>query len=133
MEVRFLNDDDYETLVTWWGDNRFPAPTRDMLPENGTCGVMVYKGDVEICAGFIYFTNSSMAWCEYIVANFHYRESDRQEAIRKLINTLTLVAKDKGFKVVYTSLQSESLMVNYEKCGYIKGSSNCTEMVKRLQ
>lgn len=132
MEVRFLKEDDYDTLVKWWEDNRFPAPSRDMLPENGTCGIMVYKDDVEICAGFLYLTNSSMAWCEYIVANFHYRDDDRQEAILKVIDTISLIAKDRGVRVMYTSLNRDSLINSYKKCGYITGSGKCTEMVKKL-
>ena len=102
MEVRLLTDDDYNTLSSWWKDWRWTAPPRDMLPENGLGGIMVHKDGEEICAGFVYFTNSSAAWLEFIVSNFNYRQDDRQEALRFLINVLTEMIKDKGsYKYIY--------------------------------
>ena len=57
MDVRYLIDSDYEILVDWWKDWRWDAPPRDMLPQDGVGGLMVSKDGVDICAGFIYFTN----------------------------------------------------------------------------
>jgi hypothetical protein len=134
MEVRLLNGNDYETLSSWWRDWRWtPPPPADMLPENGTGGVMVSKDGVEICAGFVYFTNSKAAWIEFIVSNFQYKENDRHEALEFLINVLIELVKDAGdFKYIYTSLKSKSLIDRYSNCGFIKGDSNCQEMVKIL-
>jgi hypothetical protein len=133
MEVRFLNDDDYKTLSSWWEDWRWTPPPIDMLPQNGKGGVMVFKDGVEICAGFVYFTNSKTAWIEFIVSNFHYREDDRHEALEFLINVLTEIIKETGdFKYIYTSLKSKSLVDRYSNCGFQKGDGNCQEMVKIL-
>ena len=104
-----------------------------MLPQNGTGGVMVYKGDTEICAGFVYFTNSKTAWIEFIVSNFQYKDKDRHEAIEMLINVLTKIVQDMGeYKYIYTSLKSKSLIDRYANCGYQLGSTNCNEMIKVL-
>lgn len=133
MEVRFLTDDDYNTLSSWWKDWRWTPPPSDMLPQNGKGGVMVYKDGVEICAGFVYFTNSKTAWVEFIVSNFHYREDDRHEALEFLINVLIDIIKETGdFKYIYTSLKSKSLIDRYSNCGFQKGDSNCQEMVRIL-
>ena len=106
---------------------------RDMLPENGLGGIMVHKDGEEICAGFVYFTNSSAAWLEFIVSNFNYRQDDRQEALRFLIDVLTEMIKDKGsYKYIYTSLKSKSLIDRYSECGFQMGSTNCNEMIKVL-
>ena len=81
----------------------------------------------------MYFTNSSAAWLEFIVSNFHYREDDRQDALRFLINVLTQLIKDKGsYKYIYTSLKSQSLIERYSECGFEMGSTNCNEMIKVL-
>jgi hypothetical protein len=104
-----------------------------MLPEEGKGGVMISKDGVEICAGFVYFTNSKTAWIEFIVSNFHYRENDRHEALEFLINVLIEMIKENGnFKYIYTSLKSKSLIDRYSNCGFQKGDSNCQEMVKIL-
>jgi hypothetical protein len=133
MEVRFLKENDYDTLSKWWKDWRWTPPPADMLPQNGIGGVMVYKGDTEICAGFVYFTNSKTAWIEFIVSNFQYKDKDRHEAIEMLINVLTKMVQDMGeYKYIYTSLKSKSLIDRYANCGYQLGSTNCNEMIKVL-
>ena len=133
MEVRFLNEGDYDVLSSWWKDWRWTPPPRDFLPQDGTGGMMASKDGVDVCAGFIYFTNSKTAIIEFIVSNFQYKNKDRKEAIEFLINTLTEVAKEtNGCKYIYTSLKNESLINSFSACGYQTGSTGCIEMIKTL-
>lgn len=132
LKIRKLTDEDFNTLNEWWRDNRFPTPPKDALPENGTGGIMIHKNGVDICAGFIYFTNSKIMWIEYIVANFDYRETDRKHAINVLISELCGIGKRKGFKYAYTSLKNENLIKRFEEVGFTKAYSNTTEMVVTL-
>jgi hypothetical protein len=132
MDVRLLELQDYDnTLTKWWSDWKWEAPSIDFLPGNGTSGVMVSEDGVDICAGFIYLTNSKCAWCEFIVSNFHFKDKEkRKEAMLLLITSLTGIAEDKGCKYVYTLLKNKSLISHYKTCGYQEGSKNCLEMVK---
>ena len=133
MDIRLLEESDYDNILAkWWEQWKWTPPAKDMLPENGTGGIIVSNKGVDICAGFIYFTNSKMAWIEYVVSNRDYKESDRSEAIELLINTLCILVREKGFKYIYTSLKSQPLVNKYEKCGFSKGDSNCQEMIKIL-
>ena len=71
--IRPLEYKDYdELLLKWWKDWRVVAPSRDFLPSDGLGGYIVYDGDVPVCAGFIYNTDSNVAWCEFIVSIFDY-------------------------------------------------------------
>lgn len=133
MQIRYLTEYDYETLSSWWKDNRFPAPPRDMLPENGTGGIMVSSHGIDVCSGFLYLTNSKAAWCEWIVSDFNYRESDRADCILFLINSLKEIAKQNGFKYIYTTVKSKPLIEKYEQCGFVKGDSNSQEMISILE
>lgn len=132
FNVRILNDLDYETLCEWWRWHRFPAPPKDYLPENGCGGIMVSKDGENICTGFLFLNNSKIAWCEYIVSNPNYRENDRKEAIEYLITVLCDVARNKGYKAVFTSLKNENLINRYEAAGFIKSPIKTTEMVISL-
>lgn len=133
LQVRYLSENDYDTLCEWWSDNRFPPPPREMLPDNGTGGVMVTKGGLPVCAGFLYLTNSKCAWCEWIVADFHYRQPDRDSAILLVIESLKALAKDAGFKYIYTTVKNKSLISKYEACGFVKGDSNSQEMIAQVR
>ena len=131
FKVRRISEGDYEVILSkWWKSWRWTPPAKDSLPENGLGGVIVSLDGVDICAGFLFLTNSKTAWCEYIVSNFEYKDKNRHDAIEFLIRVLTSMAEDRGYKYIYTSLKSKSLIEKYEACGYIVGSENCTEMMK---
>lgn len=129
FSVRFLKEDDYEVLCEWWKAFRFPAPPRDFLPENGTGGIMVQKDGVNIVAGFVYFTNSAIAWSEFIISNFDYKDKDRKEAIKILIYELNELSKSKGSKYIYTVVKNQNLKKIYQEMGYSNGSVKVDEMV----
>lgn len=133
MEVRFLSEGDYDVLSSWWKDWRWTPPPRDFLPQDGAGGLMVSKDGIDICAGFIYFTNSKTAIIEFIISNFQYKNKDRKDAIEFLINTLTELAKETNdCKYIYTSLKNQNLINNFSACGYHEGSTGCVEMIKIL-
>jgi hypothetical protein len=132
--VRALNEDDYEQVLTeWWRQWGWRAPMRDFLPANGTGGVMVLDGDVPVCAGFMYLTNSKVAWVDWIISNREYTERDvRKKAIKLLVDSLTKMCKSTGAKYAYALIKNESLIKTYEDVGYFKGDSYANEMIKPL-
>jgi hypothetical protein len=135
MEVRYLKESDYDDiLVGWWSQWRWSAPAKDMLPQNGAGGIMVSKDGEDICAGFVYFTNSKTAWIEYIISNPNYKNrEDRKNALNMLINVLSIYVEQEGYKYIYTSLKNKHLIDRYADCGFLSGDKNCQEMIKILQ
>ena len=134
IDVRYLNNDDYDNiLVGWWKAWRWTPPAREMLPQDGAGGIMVSIDGVDVCAGFMYYTNSKTVWIEYIISNPDYKDRPKRiEAIDMIINVLSEIAKDKGYKFAYTSLKNQALIDRYKACGYELGSNNCQEMIKLL-
>lgn len=130
--ARQLEESDYETLKEWWSWWGFPAPAKNFLPENGTCGIMVEDSEGTLyCAGFIYLTNSDAAWMEYIVANPDIKDRElRHQAQRELINQLSYFAKDNDAKWIFTSVKHKALIKRYLECGFQEGSTGTTEMIK---
>jgi len=130
MECRYFADSDYDNIVKWWKFWRFPAPSLSMLSD---VGIIVSEGDVDIACGWLYVTNSSMCLVEFIVSNPEVRDKDlRHLAITGLINELTLSAIELGYEYAYTSLTNKNLQNKYKDCGFLEGSINCTEYIKKL-
>lgn len=132
--IRGLIDTDYEEyLVKWWEQWGWVAPLKDFLPNDGLCGVMVMDGDVGICAGFVYLTNSKVCWVDWIVSNKEYnKKPQRREAISLLIHKLTSICKESGAKYSYALIKSPSLIKVYKDLGYMQGDSYTSEMIKVL-
>ena len=62
---------------------------RIFLPENGTGGYMIYVDDTPVVAGFLYNTNSDVAWVDFIISNFNYKDREnRLIAIDMLLKSL---------------------------------------------
>jgi hypothetical protein len=131
LEVRVLADDDYDRyLIKWWKDWRFPAPPKDFLPGDGNGGIMICKDGLPIVAGFIYLTNSKVAWSEFIVSNFEVKDKIlREEAILFCISELTRIAHECGAKYVYSVVKNQNLKKHYQKIGYQEGSQKVDEVV----
>jgi hypothetical protein len=92
---------------------------------------MVCDEDYPVVAGFLYVTNSSVAWLEFIVSNMEYKHKEnRKQAVKLLILTLEQLAKINGKKYIYSTLKSEPLIKSYLECGFVKGTSNSQEMIK---
>ena len=98
MEVRFFNkEEDYETLCEWWNDWGLPNHHQDALSNTG---LIVSKNGVDICSGFVYSTDSYIAWIEFITMNKRTTKSQRLGAIDLLCDSLIKQAKEMGFKLV---------------------------------
>lgn len=134
LTVKWLKPDDYDNiLVKWWNDWNWSSPDKDFLPEDGTGGMIVFDGDTPVCAGFIYITNSKVAWVDWIISNKSYRKKpNRLLAIELLIRTLTDVAKKSGAKYSYALLKHRGLQQTYLNLGYIESDSYQSEMLKKL-
>lgn len=134
LNVRLLTTNDYDDhLLQWWKQWRFPAPPRDFLPQDGTGGLMIEKDGIPVVAGFLYLTNSKVAWSEFIVSNFDIKDRTlREEAIYYIIDELCRIAYERNAKYIYTTVKNKNLVKHYEARGFVVGSRNVDEMVRVL-
>lgn len=133
FNIRPLNENDYDTLLTgWWKEWGWQSPEKDFLPDEGKGGIIVLDEEEPICAGFVYTTNSKVAWVDWIISSPTYRKEGRKEAIKLLVNTLTNICKNTGHKYCYALIKHPSLIDAYVDLGYVKGDGYTSEMIKVL-
>lgn len=134
FEVRKLNSTDYDSILTkWWKNWRWTSPPKDFLPENGLGGYIIYDGDIPVVAGFLYITNSNVAWVDWVVSNLEYKnKKNRKIAIETLISSLEIKAKELNKNIMYALVKNQSLINTYVEMGYIQGDAYNTELIKRI-
>lgn len=131
--VRPLNENDYDSiLVGWWKDWGWEPANKDFLPDDGKGGIMVFDDDEPVCAGFIYTTNSKVAWVDWIISSKTYRKPERKDAIKLLVETLTNICRNTGHKYSYALIKHSGLIETYTNLGYIKGDGYTGELIKVL-
>ena len=102
FNAKKLTESDYDLLVEWWNWWRWTPVPRNFLPDNGTGGIMIYKDNIPVVAGFIYFTNSDAAVVEWVISNPEYKDQDRKEAVELLLQVIEEVCKKQGKKYLFT-------------------------------
>ena len=111
MVIRDLEDNDYETLCSWWSVHNFVAPPKSILPGTG------YICD-EIAAGYLYLTNSSICWMEWVVCDPDSEKAKRSAAINGLIDHICKQARFVGGIIVYTSTNNFAFAHRIKKLGF---------------
>lgn len=131
FNLRAVSEEDYDNvLLKWWKIWGWEAPPKDFLPETG---LIVSKGNIDICAGFLYLTNSKVGLTEFVVSNKEYRDSDRGEALDFLLDCILELADKNGCKYAHVILKNKSLLRRYKRAGYIESDKNVLELVKAWQ
>ncbi len=93
--------------------------------------MIVYDGDTPVCAGFMYTTNSAVAWVDWIISNKQYRKKpQRAEALTMLVGSLTGICENTGHRFSYALIKHNSLLETYKQLGYVEGDSYNKEMIK---
>ncbi len=134
LKVRELKESDWDTLVSWWlsWEEWQIHPAKEMLPMNGIGGLIVECENIPITAGFLYLTNSKIAWMEWIISDKNYREKNKKEAIELLINSLEKVAKNTGAEMIFSVTQNKSLLKMHENLGYTIDKNPSHEISKKI-
>lgn len=135
MNLNFsqLEEQDYETICEFWNFWNFSPIPRNCLPNNGLGGLkMTDDQGTIICAGFLFETNSGIAWIDFIVANPSIKDKKvRYDAQIELISLLTVEAEEKGFSAVFASISNPHLIKKYVEVGYTP-TPNTTELIIKL-
>ncbi len=130
MNTRTLTESDYEILSDWWKAWNWPVMAKDMLPDNGTGGIMVENEGENIVAGFLYWSNSKLVWLDWIISNPKVSRDVRQEAIKKLILTAESMTKKAGSKYMMSISRSNSLLKTHKQMGWSVDKTPSHEMIK---
>ena len=121
--VRPYTPADYPLISSWWNARSFPPIPPQFLPPTG-----FIVGDH--AAGFLYSTDSGIAWMEWITTNPQSVKIDRDNALNSLIDALTVEAKRLGFSAVFTSVADSGLISRYARHGFGVTDTTMTNMVR---
>jgi hypothetical protein len=132
LKVRVLEEKDWEILSFWWKSWQWPEMNKEMLPMNGCGGLMVYKDNTPIAAGFLYLSNSKVAWLDWIISSPSYKEKDRREALELLISSLEEIGRQQDYSIIISIARHKGLINTHKKLGYTVDDNPSYEISKKI-
>lgn len=132
LTFRPLQDQDYETICSWWKWWRWTCPERKNLPNNGTGGFMVQKDNTPIVCGFVYISNSNLTWLEFIVSNPDYKQKDRKDAIKMLITECEKFCANIGKEIMFSIGRNKHLIDIHKELGWSVDEKASYEIIKKI-
>lgn len=127
---RFNLKNDYGTISEWWLGNKSFAPKTFHLPETG---LIIQYSKIDVCAGFLYKTDSKICVFEFVVSDPFAHKDVRDICINILISKVIEWAEDNGFNLIYTSISIGRYIKRLEDQGFIKADTNQTHMFKVIE
>jgi hypothetical protein len=131
-KIRKITKEDYSIIGRWckaWG---FPDLTQQeaLLPKNS---FIVSCNEIDVCCGFLYFTDSLFAHPEWIISNKEYKDkTTRKIAFKKLFEAMEDEAKKNGFGLFLMSVKDKSLMRFLKEIDFIETDTNMTNFLKKI-
>lgn len=129
MKVRGFTEADYTEVAKWWVAHGWQPVPPGSLP---IIGMIVESPKNKLCAGWIYQTDSDIAWLEWVVGNPEADKMERSEALDMLVQSLLRAAKERGHSAIFTTLRHERLIERYKKHGFKVTDENMTCMIGRI-
>jgi hypothetical protein len=132
LQARTLKESDWETMQSWWKAWGWPEMSKDLMPLNGLGGLMIEKEGKAIASGFLYLTNSKVAWTEWIVSDPEYRQEDRVDALTMLVSGLEEIAVAAGYQIILSVGRNKGLLNIHKELGYTVDDSPSYEISKKI-
>lgn len=124
--VPFVLKDHYHVLCDWWSGHHWPVVPIEMLPSTG---IVASVGDEMVAAGFLYLTDSSVAWIEWLVTNPSASLKSRLRGLDHVVARLTEEAYAGTRRVIFTSSNNEGLINRLKNHGFQVGDTNTTQLL----
>ena len=128
IKARLISDSDYENVLTkWWSDWRWNAPAKDFLPK---VGFIVSYEDTDVCACYIYDTDSKVAWLEWTISNFQFKDKElRKECMKYMLDFSKVYMHSIGKKYIMSMAINQPLINTLKENGFIEGTKGSTELI----
>lgn len=105
-----------------WGWGTVSQPPLYVLPKTG------YISN-DVAAGFLYLTNSSLCWLEWVVVNPEADKISRNESIDEVIKFCIAVAKESNSSSIFSSTRPGAFVARLKDHGFKESDLGMTNLV----
>ena len=106
INFRSFKEGDYETCCKWWKwwwkHHEGDPPPRALLPQDKRCFI-IEKNNTPVACYFLFIMEpTTVGWATYLTSNPEYKEKDRRDLIKLLIQNVEKEAEKYGIMQLFT-------------------------------
>ena len=106
INFRSFKEGDYEICCKWWKwwwkHHEGDPPPRALLPKNERCFIIEKNNTLVACYFLFIMEPHIVGWTTYLVSNPEYKEKDRRDLIKLLIQNVEKEAEKYGILQLFT-------------------------------
>lgn len=126
MNWKLITLEDYPMLCEWWQEWGWTPPKPSNLTQDG---ILVFKNNVPVFAGWILNYGADMMLLEYIVSN---KSAEKSGAFKYLLEVASVIAKYNGASHLLHMTPNEKMAEMFKANDWIVTDNNCTHLIKNL-
>jgi hypothetical protein len=126
--VREIDDELYQTFLTWLADKEITEVNKEMMP----IGWISFLNEKPVFATYLY-PSYNVAWVAYSCVNPESNSEEREESFKELMIHINSVAKSLGIKYLFSAANNQSLIKRFENNNFIKCDENIVHLRKLVE
>lgn len=127
MRWRYYTTDDHEMVAGWWRAWNWPVIPPESLPQTG---VIISNGGVDVCAAWLYRTDSCCSCMGLFISNKDAPKAARKGCVDYLIRVISEISRQLGFTAILATVTRQSLVKALERNGFGHKEQNVTNLYK---
>jgi hypothetical protein len=127
--IPFQRSEHLNLINTWANDRGLPLIEASSLPR---FGLLAINESRPVAAMFLYGTDSDIAFFENLIADKETRPEDRQAATVKLIEGLSNIAQENGYKLLIARTDFQTVGNNFMNQHFVAVAKNCSIYVRSI-
>ena len=118
-KIRPIKVEDFTYLIKWWESyDHCNVPSSDLLPNKGLGGLVVEKEGKPIMAAFMYLTNSTIGYLDFLVRDPNYKGKDKNQMLWDLQDACGKCLLEQGCRLIWGMTSYDSIANMAEKIGH---------------
>ena len=126
---KFITQKELKEVFEWWKHYGFKQVPVESLPKGG---LIVSKDNINLYSCFIYFTDSNIAWLEWVVSNPKAPVDKKKGAFEYMLEVVEVILKLKGMKQIFISTNLPAFKNKLKKNEFEETDSNVTHYIKNI-
>ena len=106
INFRSFKEGDYEICCKWWKwwwkHHEGDPPPRALLPKDERCFIIEKNNTLVACYFLFIMEPMTVGWATYLTSNPEYKEKDRRDLIKLLIQNVEKEAEKYGIMQLFT-------------------------------